>query len=112
MTARPVIDCVEASRAGAMPLVCPPQLVRGKETELLAQALPLVEKSGLLLDMSQVQALDAAGVGLLMTLRQMAERSGTSLLLIDPSLRTRQILALLRLDEILICSESRPSTAA
>src|SRR5271165_3060856 len=85
------MDCLQASLAGARLLACPPRLVRGNESELVATAIPMVESTGIILDMSGVRALDAAGVGSLMTLRQLAERSGTTVTLVNPSRRTREI---------------------
>jgi anti-anti-sigma factor len=97
------IDCLQASIAGAKMLACPTRLVRGKESELIAMALPFVESRGVILDMSAVRAMDAAGVGSLMTLRQVAERAGTSMVLVNPSRRTRETLQLLGLDSVLLC---------
>lgn len=103
MAAQIAIDCIQASRQGAALLSCPTELVRGKETEFLSAALPLAESSGLILDMSEVESLDAGGIGTLMILRQVAERGGHSLVLTDPSPRVAQILSLVGLDQILVC---------
>jgi anti-anti-sigma factor len=100
------IDCLQASLAGARLLVCPPKLVRGNEDALMNMVLPLVETSSVILDMSAVESIDAAGVGLLMTLRQAADRSATSLVLANPSRRAREILTLLGLDGVLFCKDA------
>ena len=100
------IDCLHASLAGAKLLACPPRLVRGNETELFATALPMVESTGIILDMSGVKALDAAGIGSLMTLRQVAERAGTTVTLVNPTRRTRELLEVLGLDGLLLCKDA------
>lgn len=100
------IDCLEASHAGARLMVCPPKLVRGNENSLTDTVLPVVETQGVILDMSAVEAIDAAGVGLLMTLRKVADRAGKSLVLVNPSRRTREILTLLGLDGVLLCKSA------
>ena len=105
MATQTPIDCIQATRAGARLLVCPPKLVRGTENALLQNVLSTVESSGVILDMSSVKAIDAAGVGMLMTLRQAADRAGTTLFLVNPSRRTREILSLLKLDGVLLCKD-------
>lgn len=100
------IDCLQASLGAARMLACPSRLVRGNEAELLAAVLPMVRSTGVILDISAVTTIDAAGVGLLATLRQVAERSGTSLFLVNPSRRTREILTLLGLDSVLLCKSA------
>jgi anti-anti-sigma factor len=99
-------DCHEASQKGAGVLICPVELVRGKEDGFLSEALPFVEDAGLVVDMSQVTSLDAGGIGVILILRQVAEREGNLLVLTNPSPRVRQILRLVGLDAILVCNEA------
>src|SRR5215469_3644516 len=55
----------------------------------------------ILLDLSQVTAIDAAGLGLLVFLHTRAAGRGCSLKLLAPSPQVRNVLALTRLDSIL-----------
>ncbi|HVJ07630.1 MAG TPA: STAS domain-containing protein [Acidisarcina sp.] len=98
------ISSLRTPRARASILTCPPRLIRGNETELLEMVLPLIQTSCILLDMSGVQAIDAAGVGTLAVLRRTAKEAGTTLSLINPTRRTREILQLFGLDSILLCN--------
>jgi anti-anti-sigma factor len=107
MTTQSTVDCRDVSKTGAGMLVCPVELVRGNESVFLAAALPMVEDAGLILDMSQVDSLDAGGIGTILILRQVAEREGNFLVLINPSTRVQQVLRLVGLDEILVCSEAQ-----
>lgn len=99
-------DCLQASLAGARLLECPPRLIRGSEAELIATVLPVLQTSCVILDMSAVEVIDAGGVGSLMMLRQVAEQSGTTLSLINPTQHTREILTVLGLDSVLLCKDA------
>ncbi len=83
-------------------LECPPELIRGQEDRLLTLLLPLLERNDLVLDVSRVQSIDAAGIGLLVFLHQCADRAGTSLTLVHPSERLLQMLSLVHLDQVLL----------
>lgn len=85
-------------------LVCPCDLSRGQENQFLSLALPLIEDEGLVIDMSRVSTIDAAGIGLLVFLRQCADRAGTTMALVNPSLRVREMLALVHLDNVLLAN--------
>jgi anti-anti-sigma factor len=68
------------------------------------------------LDLAEADAIDAAGLGLLVFLHMSAAIGGMELKLINPTQRTRKLLALTNLDSVLeICSpqdvEWRPSGA-
>lgn len=105
MASQTALDCGAATRKGAGVLMCPAELVRGKESAFLSAALPMVENGGLVLDMSQVNSLDAGGIGIILILRQVAEREGNFLVLTNPSARVQQVLRLVGLDAILVCNE-------
>ncbi|MHB1021920.1 MAG: STAS domain-containing protein [Acidobacteriaceae bacterium] len=82
-------------------LTCPPELVRGKEQVLLTAAVHEVERNSVQLDMSQVHTIDAAGLGILLTLHRYAENSGTRFEVISPAPRVLELLALTHLDSVL-----------
>jgi len=102
MATQSILSCVTESGEGASLLACPQDLTRGREARLLSLALPMIKRNGLVLDLSRVQSIDASGVGLLVFLRQCADRSGTQLVLVNPSARVREMLALVHLNQILL----------
>ncbi len=104
MAAQPVLQCISAVNEEAALLVCPSDLTRGREHHLLGLALPAIERSGLVIDMSRVDSIDAAGIGTLVFLRQCADRAGTAMTLANPSTRVREMLALVHLDSVLLAS--------
>jgi anti-anti-sigma factor len=104
MPAQSLLECTTEFEDGTPLLVCPSDLTRGQQNQLLGVALPLIEQNGLVIDMSRVQSIDAGGIGLLVFLRQCADRAGTSLGLINPSNRVREMLALVHLDQIFLAN--------
>lgn len=82
-------------------LVCSGRIVLGVETETLrCMAMSRPERL-LLLDMSRVQAIDAAGLGLLVELHQWAQKRAASLVIANPPSRARQLMRLTNLDQVL-----------
>jgi len=102
MAAQPVLHSTAHTLGGTAQLECPPELILGQEDRLLTLILPIVERTDLVLDMSRVAAMDAAGIGLLVFLRQCAERAGNSFVLINPSRRVLEMLTLVHLDAVLL----------
>jgi anti-anti-sigma factor len=100
MAAQPVTYAINAYTDRARKIVCPAALVRGHEQNLLAIAMPALEKGDLTLDMSQVTQLDAAGLGMLVVLHHCAAQSGHRLRLLNPGARVAQLLSLTKLDAI------------
>jgi anti-anti-sigma factor len=100
MAAQPVTYAINAYTDRARKIVCPPALVRGQEQPLLSLAMPALEKGDLTLDMSQVQMVDAAGLGMLVVLHHCAAQSGHRLRLLNPGPRVAQLLSLTRLDSV------------
>lgn len=96
------LQCVTEFEQGQALLVCPSDLTRGRENRLLSLALPAIEQGSVLIDMSRVESIDAAGIGLLVFLRQCADKAGTTLGLVNPSARVRDMLALVHLDGVLL----------
>jgi len=90
---------VESAR-GVVTVRCQGRLVRGQETALLCA---VVQQHGrdIILDLSGVTAIDAAGIGALVSL----QAAGSYLRLVGPSLVVRQILRLTSLDSVFEISE-------
>ena len=76
-------------------LRCQGRIVRGDETAILCSA---VQQQGrnVILDLSEVDALDAAGIGALVSL----QAAGIYLKLSNPSEQVRQVLSVTGLDSI------------
>lgn len=76
-------------------LRCVGRIVRGDEHALLCSALGQ-EGRGISLDLREVEAIDAAGVGALISLQS----AGIYLQLMNPSKAVREILRVTKLDSI------------
>jgi anti-sigma B factor antagonist len=96
---------------------CMGRMVAGEDTRALWDGVRhAVGKRLVVLDLAEVDALDAAGLGLLVFLHTSASSGGMELKFINPTQRTRKLLALTNLESVLeICSpqdvEWRPSGA-
>jgi anti-anti-sigma factor len=82
-------------------LRCLGRIVRGYETVLLC---PAVQQEGrnVVLDLTQVDAIDAAGIGALVSL----QAAGVYLKLMNPNRQVREILTLTNLDTVFEICES------
>jgi anti-anti-sigma factor len=90
---------------------CQGRLVCGLESTLFGAAVPLHRREVIIVDLSGVTAIDAAGIGALISLRA----PGTYLRLVDPSETVRQVLRLTNLHSVFDISESewrKPAAAA
>jgi anti-anti-sigma factor len=105
MAAQPVIFATGPYSDNARKLLAPASLVRGQEHELLPQALPALELGDLELDLSELEQIDAAGLGMLAMLKQFAQRSGHTLRLLNPTQRVWRLLCLTGLDAAFSASE-------
>jgi anti-anti-sigma factor len=85
----------------AVILQCSGRLVRGEETALLCSA---VQQHGrtVILDLQGVDAIDAAGIGVLVSL----QAAGIYLKLINPNAQVRELLRITKLDSIFEICES------
>ena len=81
---------------------CQGRLVCGLESALFGAAVPRHKRDIILVDLSGVTAIDAAGIGALISLRA----AGTYLRLVDPSETVRQVLRLTNLHSVFDISES------
>lgn len=88
-------------------LRCAGRIVRGDETGLLCEAARRYGRE-IILDLSQVEAMDAAGIGLLISL----QAAGIYLRLLNPTKQVRETLRVTKVDSVLEISESRPEEAA
>jgi anti-sigma B factor antagonist len=60
-----------------------------------------------MLDLSHVTFIDSSGLGVLVSSHRKAESSGARLVVVHPSARTRQLMRLLGLDQLLFLYDSR-----
>jgi len=81
-------------------LKCRGRIVRGEEKSVLCAAIRASEQ--VVLDMSAVEAIDAAGIGMLVSL----QAAGVYVTLLNPSRHVRTVLRLTELDSILPTVES------
>ena len=84
-------------------LKCSGRIVRGEETALLCAAVQQ-QQHNIILDLAEVEAIDAAGIGLLVTL----QAAGFYLTLSNPSASVREILRVTKLDTVIEISELYP----
>lgn len=85
---------------GVAILSCQGRLVRGAETGLLCAAVHLPETA--ILDLTDVESIDAAGIGVLVSL----QAAGVYLTLLNPSESVRSVLRLTEVDSIFAIAES------
>ena len=89
-----------------------PELVRGQEAYLLQQIDPMVRRQSVILDLRQVERIDAAGIAALISLYADACAAGHQFTIVNASHRVAEILALVGLDRILLSSNVVPCTEA
>ena len=112
----PAVDAKEGSGKGVRLTVtiqevghlavlrCVGRIVRGEETAILCTAVRQRWRE-VVLDLSRVDAIDAAGIGALLSL----QAAGIYLKLRDPSRRVREILRITKLDSVVEICESQSS---
>ena len=82
-------------------LHCVGRIVRGEETRILCAAVRQRDKS-IVLDLSEVEAIDAAGIGALISLLA----AGIYLQLRNPGAAVREVLRVTRLDTVFEISDA------
>jgi anti-anti-sigma factor len=87
----------------AVVLRCRGRIVRGEETGLLCRAAANYGQT-VVLELSEVELIDAAGIGLLVSL----QAAGIYLKLMNPSRAVRETLSLTHLDSIFEICRSQP----
>src|SRR5260370_22495633 len=94
---------VHVERVRALAVVrCWGRIVRGHETAVLCSDMQQ-ESRNVVLDLTEVDAIDAAGVGALLSL----QAAGVYLKLLNPSRQVREILKVTRLNSIFEICESQ-----
>jgi anti-anti-sigma factor len=88
-------------------LHCKGRIVLGDETAILCKALGQKVQS-LVLDIAEVDAIDAAGLGAMVSL----QATGVYLKLMNPTERVKAMLRLTGLDSVFELCESQPEGAA
>jgi anti-anti-sigma factor len=89
------------SEPPAVTLVCAGRLVLGVEAETLRCMAMSRPERNVLLELSRVDGIDAAGLGLLIELHRWAERRAASLTVANPSPAAHRLLVLTNLDRVL-----------
>jgi anti-anti-sigma factor len=101
MRRRTVLDITVESARGMVTVRCYGRLVYGQESTLFCAAVPR-HKREIIVDLSGVFAIDAAGIGALVSL----QAAGTYLRLVNPSETVRQVLRLTNLQSVFDISDS------
>jgi anti-anti-sigma factor len=78
------------------------ELVRGQDVLLMAHVGPMVRQRSVMLDLSGVERIDAAGITALVALYRSARESGHRFGLTNVSARVEQILVMVGLDRYLL----------
>ena len=82
------------------------ELVRGREQEILEELKPLVGRRSVLLDLSAIERIDAAGLAALVSLYCDARKAGHEFAVVNPTRHVARILAIVSLDRILVSKDS------
>ena len=85
------------------------ELVRGNERQLIERMQPLVQRQDVTLDIETIARIDAAGLAALITLYCDARKAGHRFAVANPSRHVREILALVRLDALLVAPRAAES---
>jgi anti-anti-sigma factor len=82
-------------------LICSGRIVLGVEAETLRCMATSTAAQQLVINLSEVRAIDAAGLGLLIELHHWAQQRHATLIIERPSARMQRLLALTQLDRVL-----------
>ena len=88
-------------------LYCAGRIVLGVESETLRCMAASRPERNLVVDLQQVQAIDAAGLGLLVELHCQALKNSGDLTIANPSPCVRRLMALTNLESVLQLDEGR-----
>ncbi|MGB6385049.1 MAG: STAS domain-containing protein [Terriglobales bacterium] len=99
-----MLTVITKNLSDAVILQCSGRLVRGEETALLCSAIQQHGRT-VILDLQGVDAIDAAGIGVLISL----QAAGIYLKLINPNAQVRELLRITKLDSIFEICESLPT---
>lgn len=98
-----MLTVITKNLSDAVILQCSGRLVRGEETALLCSAIQQHGRT-VILDLQGVDAIDAAGIGVLISL----QAAGIYLKLINPNVQVRELLRITKLDSVFEICESLP----
>ncbi len=87
------------------------ELVRGTDMRLIERLTPLVRQKHIVLDLADVERIDAAGISALITLYCEACKAGQKFSVFNAAPRVHQILGLVGLDHILLTEGPDEETA-
>ena len=102
---RKMLNVTTEQQGDLVTLRCRGRIVRGEETGLLCAAMRLKEQN-VILDLTEVDAIDAAGLGALVSL----QAAGVYLKLVNPCGQVREMLQITHLDSIFEISGPEAST--
>jgi anti-anti-sigma factor len=93
---------IDVEKTGDVAVVrCSGRIVRGDEVRTLRSAVVSEKGSRIMvLDLSEVESLDAGGLTTLLSLHQWARSRGVQLKLVNPSHFVREVLTRTRLDHV------------
>lgn len=93
---------IDVEKTGDVAVVrCEGRIVRGEEVRTLRSAVVSEKDSRIVvLDLSEVESLDAGGLTTLLSLHQWARSRGVQLKLVNPSRFVREVLARTQLDHV------------
>jgi ABC-type transporter Mla MlaB component len=83
------------------------ELVRGTESEVLAELLPRVKSESVTLNLANVERIDAAGIAALITLYCSSVEAGNDFSVVAPSHHVLELLRLVGLEAILVAGNQR-----
>jgi anti-anti-sigma factor len=86
---------------GVAHLICRGRLVHGPECEILRQIAEERNETNIVIDLTDVQSIDAAGLGTLVFLQYQLELMGRELSLLSPSPTIVDLLRLTGLENVL-----------
>ena len=94
---------IQHSKDDTVILRCQGRIVSGEETAILCTALAQ-HRSYIALDLTEVTAMDAAGIGVLVSL----QAAGIYLQLLNPTPQVHELLRVTKLDTVFEISEAAP----
>lgn len=77
------------------------EIVFGQEQPLIDEVAHALHSSSVLLDLSNVARIDAAGISALLRLYRTAQNAGRKFFIVSPSRHVKEILALVGLEKLL-----------
>jgi anti-anti-sigma factor len=84
------------------------ELVRGTESQVIDELMPIIRQESVALNLSGVERIDAAGIAALITLYCTSVEAGTEFSVVDPSAHVLELLKLVGLEPILMAGD-RPT---